>query len=335
MSIVSLASFHDYYDIIDFIIKYWKNKHIFTYNKELFDFQHKTINGYNFIISRSDTNEINGILGFIPNSQYDDEITTLQIWLALWKINTEKSTPGLGFLLIKYLEDNFNSNAITVNGVNNSVINLYKLMGYKTGFLNHFYFTNPFFIDFKICKNILRNEIYFTNNTHTIKQISITEFSDFDFSFQPFKSYKYIVNRFEKHPFYNYLYYGLFSDNNLDLILVIRKIYVGKSNCLKIVDVYGNYINIKYLNGLLNKIVTDNNSEYIDCINFGISKIYFLDAGFQIKDDKTIIPTFFEPFIQENHQINFAHKSTSNDFVIFQADGDQDRPNLINVTTNE
>ena len=72
------------------------------------------------------------------------------------------------------------------------------------------------------------------------------------------------------------------------------------------------------------------NAEYIDILNFGISKQIFENLGFvklNINDD-LIIPNYFEPFIRENHELNCAYRSKG-DYVFFKADADQDRPSIL------
>ncbi len=59
----------------------------------------------------------------------------------------------------------------------------------------------------------------------------------------------------------------------------------------------------------------------------GVNDKIFLNIGFNKKEhnSKTIIPTYFEPFVQENVQIHFEKSSSS--LVLFKGDSDADRPN--------
>ena len=59
--------------LIDFIDKHWKQDHVFVINRELFNWQHKSKDLYNFVLAVEDENII-GILGFIPTSQFSDEL---------------------------------------------------------------------------------------------------------------------------------------------------------------------------------------------------------------------------------------------------------------------
>ena len=50
--------------------------------------------------------------------------------------------------------------------------------------------------------------------------------------------------------------------------------------------------------------------------------------GFVKKGLSDIVPNYFEPFLKQNINIDYAFKSKS-PYVIFKGDSDQDRPNLI------
>ena len=71
--------------------------------------------------------------------------------------------------------------------------------------------------------------------------------------------------------------------------------------------------------------------EYIDCLCDGIEDTLFDKIGFSRKkhDGNTIIPTYFEPFIQKNVKIHFEKSLQSQ--VLFKGDSDADRPSKSRV----
>ena len=78
----------EYDDLKDFLRKHWKENHIFVLSKEVFDFQHldKKKHRYNYVIARyNKDNTIHALLGFVPTSQFDDEIKRLMVWPCIWK----------------------------------------------------------------------------------------------------------------------------------------------------------------------------------------------------------------------------------------------------------
>ena len=69
------------------------------------------------------------------------------------------------------------------------------------------------------------------------------------------------------------------------------------------------------------------NYEYIDCLCDGIDDLVFNQIGFVKKnhDGRTIIPTYFEPFVLKNIKTHFEKSNCSQ--IIFKGDADADRPN--------
>ena len=91
MENISFCSDKDFDKLQKFINEKWKENHILSVDKKLMDFQHKSKNGYNFVISKNNYDEITGILGFIPLSKFDENLkNTTDIWLAIWKVDEEK-----------------------------------------------------------------------------------------------------------------------------------------------------------------------------------------------------------------------------------------------------
>ncbi len=92
---------------------------------------------------------------------------------------------------------------------------------------------------------------------------------------------------------------------------------------------YGRLENFGSLIEQFHVIMNAENAEYIDILNFGIAEKIFYKLGFNKLDVKgnIIIPNYFEPFLLENIEINCAYRGTD-EYVIFKADSDQDRPSF-------
>ena len=133
---------------------------------------------------------------------------------------------------------------------------------------------------------------------------------------------------------YKYKLYGVFYKDNIECILVTRKLTVNNSSCIRIIDIYGTIQNIGTIETELSNLLVHENSEYIDCMNFGILQNSFINLGFSVREDITI-PNYFEPFEPINVDIEFAYLCNSKDYVIFKGDSDQDRPNTIKKSIYE
>ena len=337
MDKISFCNDSDLSSLKTFIKTNWDENHIFVRSDIILDYQHKDKGKYNFVIGKNEKNEITGVLGFIPPSFFDKELSSKQfLWLALWKVNLKIASDGLGFRMLHFLESNVKHKIIGAIGINNEVKKLYQILGYSVGSLSHYYQLNHRMNRYNIVK-ILNDNIkiqdtskkFSIDNKCRIKKIEwhqidgkfITDFSN--------KSIDYITKKYEHHPIYNYEVYEVKVSNELLLYIILRKVIVGESNCIRIIDMVGDFNNKYDLKGCFEYLIHKHNSEYIDCYSYGINKGLFSSWGFIRKNkNRIIIPNYFEPFIQKNIKLEFAVKSNSS-FYIFKGDSDQDRPSLI------
>lgn len=320
--------------LMRFIKESWKNDHIFTRDAELLAWQHynKKDDVYNFIVAcNNTTKEFDAVLGFIPLSHFNNKLTDRRdFWLAIWKNDKKKSgNSSLGIELLYTFEHMFNPESIGAISVSDDALKVYSTMKYNTGVLEHYYIPNTEIHEFNIAKiraeKLIRDKIIGT--TSKVSQIKdIRKIGKIECSFRPEKSVDYLIGRFCRHPRYEYKFYGAYNENKLQTIFVTRKNSVNNNSCIHIVDIYGN-MNIKNIRTEFENILIEENSEYIDCINYGIDEPVFTSMGFIKKDDETVIPSYFEPFERRNVKISFAYKAKYNGYVIFKADSDQDRPN--------
>lgn len=337
MNNIRLCTKGDIEDLKEFLDNKWKKNHILTRDNSLLDFQHKNKNIYNFVISRDSNNKINGVLGFIPTFQFDRTLENNScIWLAIWKVDEEISSAGLGVVLIKWLEQKLNPKFIGTVGQNIEVNKLYEILGFYVGQMTHYYFANKDCKEYKILKNINKNNISrISDNALDIKSINFNEIDDNVFINSPKKTKLYVKNRFLNHPTYSYLFFGVYINEKFKILLVARIVKVNNSQCLRIVDMFGQFSDLENHQLNLQSLVKKYNCEYVDCLNYGIPKKFFTNWGFAIKKGKLIIPEYFEPFIQKNKKIYFAYKPKANNYTVFKADCDQDRPNIFINNLNE
>lgn len=325
--------------LVDFIKNYWKTDHIFVKSIELLNFQHydNALSRYNFIIGFNTlTKEIDGIIGIIPLSQFDPELSiNMDTWGGIWKVRTDvknKEISNLGAKLFSIFDLYSSHGSI---GMSKIAIFLHKIRKYKIGILNQYYILNNKVDDFKVAKNINIKKHYFIEGHRSkikIKYIEdLLEYHDSDFkdTYFPKKSINYFYNRFQKHPLYKYNFWEIY-DTNSKSIIVTRKISLFGASILRIVDVYGRLEKFDSLFDQFQEILHFENAEYIDILNFGIPEIIFIKLGFYKLDVKgnLVIPNYFEPFLQENIEINCAYKCTG-EYIIFKADSDQDRPSIL------
>lgn len=329
---IRISTLSDIPKVQTFIDKKWRAGHILSHDIILLKWQHLDIvnNHLNYIIAESEEDElVIAIFGFIPTSQFDKNLADQKdFWLAIWKIDTDIAPPGIGMLLYNFFVDTYRPNSIGAIGINDKIAKLYKFLGFKPGMFNHYYYINPQ----KATFNIAQVEYIVKTENNSISTQTIEELEDVNDiptnSNRPLKSIEYLKNRYLLHPYYNYRFFAIKNKLSCLAIFIIRKINIEGSSCLRIIDIFGNIDQIGNLTNHFNILLQKENAEYIDCLNGGIPEQYFYNIGFSKRDDKIIIPNYFEPFEKRNIDIKFAYKSNYEPYIIFKGDSDQDRPNI-------
>ena len=330
-------------ELQQFINDHWSKNHILSTSQKLMDWQHYNNKSgkYNFVLAKHlKSDAIHGVLGFIPVNHFDKAIKEKDLWMAMWKVREDKSAPGLGLSLLKYLINYENPRSVSVLGISPETIPLYKYLGFNTGVLNHYYIVNSNKKNFNLIKNYKRME-----QTHLVKEnrTKMIRFKKSNFltlcerlklftlnSMIPNKTSNYIYQRYFCHPIYNYCVYGLEKNNDIVGIMVIRLTSCGSSNALRLVDLVGDALKFSGLFNLFQKLLQEFCAEYIDFYNIGIQEQILLSNGFlqRNSDNDVIIPNYFEPFESKNVDIEYAYKCENvHHFNICKGDGDQDRPN--------
>lgn len=338
--ILKYCSIEEQPKLINFIDRYWKKDHIFVKSKTLFDFQHynKIEKKYEFYIGLNpETGEIDGVTGIIPTSQYDPELLKFnETWGGIWKTRPDVKNDGIGLLGLELVEiyDKFTSHGGF--GMSKIAYKFFKRKGYKMCELNQYYILNSKKKEFQVAfipEGMTSMTYDKTSTCYSIKKINDIEsidFSSIDNCYWPRKSHMYLINRFKKHPYYVYDFYGIYDNSKIKNVLVVRKCHANNSSVLRIVDVIGCLDNTPNLWFDFQQILSNEDSEYIDLMNFGIPENIFNNMGFEKLDPKgeIIIPNYFEPFEQKNVVLTGCYRAPY-PYTFFRADADQDRPNIL------
>jgi len=332
---IRIADYSDIDSIMTFIKDEWNENHILANNRDFFEYEFKDGNILNFILAFiRESNQLAGILGFLPASKDKEH---LDVWGVMWKVKKiSGEVPFLGIELMRRLQSISKCRTELGIGANpKTSIPILKLMlNYNVDKMKHYYRLSDK-DDFNIAKVVNRPAecSYKKGENHLRRYTNIQELcKDYDLSknteVRPYKDRWYINKRFFLHPIYKYNIYGIVNIRNVvDAILIVRKIECNNSKVLRIVDFIGEQSSFSGLYEEFSTLLDD--YEYVDFYCYGFEKEYLIQAGFTHKDenDKNIIPNYFEPFSQSNVEIwiNSSHDKC----LFFKADGDQDRPSII------
>lgn len=330
---------HEIDKVKHFIDTHWRKGHVLATSQELMDFNHRNSEGlYNYIIAVNNTSgEIDGLIGFIPTSHYDKELTDERdYWGAIWKVREDvinEEIKMLGLFLFEKLIEITNLKTFGAIGISKIAKKIYKALRYKTGSLNQYFIINESLEKFSIARinTYNRNASPGASGNATLKYIDdLRLVNNIECLYSPKKSITYFINRYENHPFYKYRFLGVYRDGVLITILVLRTIAIEGAKVIRIVDLLGEYDAIPNLYNEFQSILTAEHAEYIDLVNYGMKEETLSEMGFHklIPKEDTIIPNYFEPFELRNVELEFAFKSL-NSYMIFKGDSDQDRPNIL------
>lgn len=324
--------------LVAFIRKYWSDNHIFTYCDELLDFQHRDQQGnYNFFIAKnSQTGQIDGLIGYIPLSHFDSDLEQYgNHWGAIWKIRDDIKNDEiglLGLLLFERLSDI--SSSLGAIGISAVARKFYKIQRQVLGELSQYYIKNDERKEFSIGKfdaSLPAGQV--STTSAQMREVCLSQLSQIEQTYKPQKSIKFIQNRYFKHPIYRYKLLGVFDSEKLCATFVAREIETQNSRCIRIVDIYGTIESMPNIYAPMQRYLSDNDAEYIDCLNYGVNACEFKRVGFRLLDteqNETIVPNYFEPFLRKNIKIDLAYKAPKGyPYMVFKGDADQDRPNTI------
>lgn len=325
--------------LVEFIDKHWKKGHALTKSRTLLDFQHfnKQEGCYNFIVAENnETKEYDAIVGFIPISQYDQNLEQEgDYWGAIWKMRddvTNDEINNAAFYIWRCIFKQPFFHSYSAIGISNIAKRIYEVSRIPVDYLRHYYIANNSIKKFVIGKNLLKKNIG-REKCDTIKEIDLESVKDgmIESKYQPKKTVRYFINRYLNHPIYKYVFWAVYGENQLNAIFAVRKVEVQDSCVLRIVDVLGDLAKVGNIYKSIQSFLEKENAEYVDLLNYGIEESVFELMGFQklnLQGKDTIVPNYFEPFEQINVKIEVAYKS-DHPYVVFKGDSDQDRPNIL------
>lgn len=334
---IRFAKISDIENIRNFLRQHWSENNILVKSRKIFDYQYCSRDVCHFVIAINDlTNEIYGVKGYFPFNSLEKPDIAAALAIVLQGVR-----PMLGMEIQRFLERETNSRWLCATGLNpNTSVKIYKLFKsqYTVDKLRQYYRLAD-----KDAYNIAR--VYakmiptVDRNNAVLKSIkTMTELEKvFDIESQkhhkPYKDRTYLEYRYFNHPVYHYQVFGIIlpGEDKASGIIFSRKIECNCSRVLRIVDYIGKTEALSEIGFAIQKLINDNEYEYIDFYCYGIPHEFLVKAGFVCRDDSdpNIIPNYFEPFVQENKDIYFFYTGTENYPTVFKADGDQDRPSIL------
>ena len=308
--------------IIDFLNEHWGTIHPLVNNETLFNYYYADGEWTNFYCL-CDDDGIAAVCGYIKCSEADNS----DIWISIWC--AKKGKNGLGLALMGKMQELTGANVMSCNNIRKNTMPFYTFLGYHPDEMKHYYRLRDL-PEYKMavvnCKNIPvceepKTELVEFADIEDVKK----HFDNFGSS-KPQKDYWYVDKRYFNYPHYKYKVFGIFKDGICSSLVVFRVNESDEGFVLRLVDYIGNPADFGGINGHIDSLMEKYNCEYCDCYCYGADGE---KAGFVLRtaDDTNIIPNYLNTLLQKNIDYYFFTTGTE-DFMMFKADGDQDRMNL-------
>ncbi|MEA4911732.1 MAG: hypothetical protein VB092_03835 [Oscillospiraceae bacterium] len=313
----------------DFCARNWGARHPLIHDPASFDYYFRRGGGINFLRAQDDeTGDILSVAGFL----YANSLPAPDVWLSY--ILTKKGAPlNLGFHMLETLRAVTSCRSFGVNNIRPKTRGLYEFLGYRTGRMEHWYRLNPGRTDYTLCDIYTRNIPAVKNNAVTLTRLDKRGLDDFAFEdyaqYRPYKDRGYVEHRFFENPWLDYDVRAAAENGRTFALAVFRELAHGGHRVLRLVDFIGARERLADCGAAVDRLLRERDADFADVYAYGLPAGRLSAAGFvrREENDANIIPDYLTPPLYENVDF-WAVGEDDDDYVLFRADGDQDRPNL-------
>lgn len=273
--------------------------------------------------------EENGQLLAVAGYIRANESPAPDIWVSVWV--AKKGHNGVGLDLMNALPRLTGASVVACNNIRPKTMAFYRFLGWHADRVPHFYrlsgqekYTLARVTDLTVLPVSGDLTLERVNSPEQLAELGLPETPH-----TPKKDLWYLIRRYFAFP---HLIYNVYCarENGVTLAcLVARVVDSGCGKVLRIVDFIGRDETLPRLGKAIDGLLHAAGAEYAECYCAGIPAEVFAAAGFCERDEgsENILPNYLTPPLFENTEY-YYFTSNPDQFVLFKADGDQDRPNL-------
>ena len=321
------AEFSDADAIIGFLNEYWGSQHPLVNRPEFFSFYYQASGKLQFVLAE-ENGEMLAVAGYILSNQCAVPDAWVSIWLA------KKGKNGVGLELMEALPRLANIRVLACNNIRPKTMAFYRFLGWHADRIPHFYRLAKR-DSYRLVQNApsVSEQVFDSNVTlqHVDSDEKLFALGLPRTENLPHKDLWYIARRYFHFPHQSYDVWAVMDGETLLAYLVTRTNPVAECDAtmLRIVDFIGQSDTFAALGGVIGQLMQQCDAEVTDCYCAGIDKEIFSHAGFleRCEEDAVVVPNYLNPPLFENIEYYYFTNYPEN-FVLFKADGDQDRPNL-------
>ena len=312
-------------ELVDFINDNFDWRLPLVNRKDFFTFYYRE-KGLQFAVA-----EIDGAYAAACGYILANEDPVPDIWASVFV--ARRDCTGAGLQLMAKMPELTGADVVACNNIRGNTLNLYRFLGWTAERVSHYYRIADR-TEFRLCRPSDTNRLP-VHGTLTLHAVSEAEAASLPFpqsELRPRKDLHYLLRRYYHYPNQSYEVRSVCRGGVHLAYLVTRTVESGEHGeipVLRIVDYIGDPELLPELGAALDALLKETGAEYADCYNVGIRPELWAEAGFRERtpEDSAVIPNYLTPPLYENTEY-FYFTNKPEGFVLFKADGDQDRPNL-------
>ena len=290
---------------------------------EYFSFYYQSGDQLQYALAE-ENGELLSVVGYIraANSPHAD------IWASVWV--AKKGCNGVGLELMDALPRLTSASVVACNNIRPKTMAFYRFLGWHAERMPHYYRLSGQHT-YTLAK-ITDSTVLPVEGDLSLMPIEECDLEHLGLpptNHTPKKDIWYVKRRYFSFPHLTYQVYAALQGKTPLAYLVARVVDSGCGTVLRIVDFIGEDAVLPRLGNAIDRLLHQVGAEYAECYCAGISAEIFAAAGFceRTENSPNILPNYLTPPLFENTEYYYFTNKPEH-FVLFKADGDQDRPNL-------